>query len=112
MSGIQVLSRTQRIIVESPSSVSVVNAGPIGPRGLQGIPGLEGDPGSDATVTEASIGAVIGPRNGTNGYAGLDSQSLLPDVHIPSSIARDTEVQEKADTAQAMAEAYADVAIA
>ncbi len=53
MSSIKVLSRTQRIIVESPFSISVFNAGPIGPGGYPGIPGEEGPPGSDADATAA-----------------------------------------------------------
>ncbi len=109
MSSIEVLSRVQRIIVESPSSVRVINAGPIGPSGLQGIQGV---PGSDASVNELNIEAVIGSRNGIDGYLGLDVQGLVPDVHIPESIARDIEAQAKADNAQALAQAYADVAIA
>lgn len=36
MSGVRVTSSTQRVIVESPSSVSVVNAGPVGPKGDAG----------------------------------------------------------------------------
>jgi hypothetical protein len=48
--GIEVLSRTQRIIVESPSSVSVVNAGPIGPGGPQGIQGIPGVPGASGAT--------------------------------------------------------------
>jgi hypothetical protein len=39
MSSIQVLSRTQRIIVDSTSAVSIVNAGPMGPQGIQGLMG-------------------------------------------------------------------------
>ncbi len=112
MSSIEVLSRVQRIIVESPSSVRVVNAGPIGPVGPKGDQGGQGLPGSDASVTEANVEAIIGPRNGIDGYLGLDLQGLVPDIRIPASIARDTEAQAKADNAQVLAQAYADIAIA
>lgn len=40
MSEIEVLSRTQRIIVDGKKSVSVVRAGPIGPPGPTGPPGV------------------------------------------------------------------------
>lgn len=39
MSGIKVVSKTQRIIVKSSDSVSVINAGPPGPPGVPGSPG-------------------------------------------------------------------------
>ncbi len=80
MSVIEVLSRTQRIVVSSNKSVSVINAGPPGPRGWEGLPG------SDAVVDEANVEVVIGPRNGVNGYAGLDAEMLLPDILIPVSL--------------------------
>ncbi len=124
MSGINVLSRvqkivvesrTQRIIVDAPYSVSVVNAGPIGPegsQGSQGVQGVQGLSGSDASVTEVNVEAIIGSRNGIDGYLGLDGSALIPDILIPASIARDTEAQAKADNAQALAQAYSDVAIA
>lgn len=40
MSTIEVLSRTQRIIVEQNSSVRIVSGGVVGPRGLQGPQGV------------------------------------------------------------------------
>lgn len=43
MSSIKVLSNTQRIIVDSDQSVSIINAGPPGPRGLPGDSGTGGD---------------------------------------------------------------------
>lgn len=39
MSEIEVLSRTQKIIVSATRSVRIVGAGPVGPRGLTGAPG-------------------------------------------------------------------------
>ncbi len=53
MAEVRVISRTQRIIVDSPSCVSIVNAGPIGPpgvQGLQGIPGNAGPPGESSGI--------------------------------------------------------------
>ncbi len=70
MSGIEVLSRTQRIIVLPNPSVSVINAGPPGP-----------------SPNTSNVEAIIGPRNGISGYAGLDAQALVPDILIPASIA-------------------------
>lgn len=43
MGEIKVLSRTQKIIVDSPSSVRVVSAGPMGPPGITGPPGPAGN---------------------------------------------------------------------
>ncbi len=45
MSGIEVLSRTQRVIVLPNTSVSIVKEGPTGLTGLQGIQGDQGLPG-------------------------------------------------------------------
>lgn len=42
-SSIGVISRTQKIIVSSPSSVSVINAGPSGPQGQIGPQGESGE---------------------------------------------------------------------
>ncbi len=70
MSGANVLSRTQKIIVKPPSftnaapeggalqdfnarpnrSVSVVSAGPIGPGGVQGVQGLPGEEGNPGPI--------------------------------------------------------------
>lgn len=47
MSGIEVLSRTQRIIVLPNTSVSIVKEGPPGPPGDQGLTGPIGPPGLD-----------------------------------------------------------------
>jgi hypothetical protein len=80
VSGIEVVSRTQRIIVNPPSSVSVslrgsdqqsinarpnasvsiVNAGPIGPEGAQGIQGPQGRSG---TGTETYIHNQMTPAS-------------------------------------------------
>lgn len=54
MSGIEVLSRTQRIIVLPHTSTSIVKEGPPGPRGIQGPVG------------------PIGPSRGPVGPAGAD----------------------------------------
>lgn len=54
MSGIEVVSRTQRLVVNpAEATVSVINAGPPGPTGPTGPPG---PPGDDA---ETSIGTVM-----------------------------------------------------
>jgi hypothetical protein len=54
MSNINVLQRTQKIVVNSASgTVSIINAGPVGPAGL---PGVSGD------VTDAELAAAIDTR--------------------------------------------------
>jgi hypothetical protein len=54
---IQVTQSTQRIVVHSRSSVSVINAGPIGPPGVMGP---QGPPGVDAqTNVETAINSHI-----------------------------------------------------
>lgn len=42
MAEIDVLSRTQKIIVDSRTSIRVVDAGPVGPRGATGATGAPG----------------------------------------------------------------------
>lgn len=61
MSGIEVLSRTQRIIVLPNTSVSIVKEGPTGPRG------------------------DVGPR-GPQGLAGLDGESFDVEQHTPDYV--------------------------
>jgi hypothetical protein len=58
MSGIEVLSRTQRIIVLPNTSVSIVKEGPQGPQGIIGPKGLVGPQG------------IVGPK-GLTGPQGL-----------------------------------------
>jgi hypothetical protein len=60
LSGIEVLSRTQRIIVLPNTSVSIVKEGPQGPQGLVGPKGLVGPQG------------IVGPQGvvGPNGPTG------------------------------------------
>lgn len=53
MSQIKVLSRTQRIIVESPDSIRVVPAGPQGPKGNDGLDGEAGG------LDESEVNALI-----------------------------------------------------
>lgn len=48
MGSIVVLSRTQRIIVESPSSVKVVNAGAVGPAGLSFATSASGEQATES----------------------------------------------------------------
>lgn len=56
MSGIEVLSRTQRIIVLPNTSVSIVKEGPPGPPGLQGLIGPIGPAGLDgASVVDMYV---------------------------------------------------------
>ncbi len=98
MSGIEVLSRTQRVIILPNTSVSIVKEGPTGPAGSAGIQGPAGSAGSqglagsDANVTEANVEAVIGPRNGFDGYLGLDAQGLIPDERVSESIVTQVEL--------------------
>lgn len=54
MSSIDVFSVTQRIIVAGPSSVRIVNAGPIGPPGVKGDPG-EGIESNITRITASPI---------------------------------------------------------
>lgn len=60
MSDIAVLSRTQRIIVNSNKSISIINAGPPGPRGLPGAQGIPGSSTNLITSVNGRIGDVIG----------------------------------------------------
>lgn len=48
---------------------------------------------ADKTLLDA-----LGPRNAANGYAGLSAGGLLTESQIPSSIARDTEIDAEAST--------------
>lgn len=67
---IEVFSRVQRIIIESHTSVSIVNAGPIGPRGLQGLVGPKGDQGIQGLQGDQGIQGLVGPQ-GVAGPANL-----------------------------------------
>lgn len=49
---VEVRSRTQRIIVDAPTAVAIVNAGPVGP---PGGPGPQGAPGLDAQTSVENI---------------------------------------------------------
>lgn len=69
MPGIEVLSRTQRIIVRSDKSVSVVRAGPVGPRGFSGQQGLTGATGPQGPTGLTGPQGVIGPT-GLTGATG------------------------------------------
>jgi lysophospholipase L1-like esterase len=71
------------VVVDGDEPAQVIELGVLGPQGV---------PGSDAAITEANVEAVIGPRNGISGYLGLDVEGTIPDIRIPASIARDTEV--------------------
>ncbi len=55
--GVTVLSRVQRIILEHSVSVSVINAGPIGPRGSSGPQGNSGSNIDDALI--AHIASLV-----------------------------------------------------
>ena len=62
MSTIEVLSRTQRIIVESPSSIRIVSAGPVGPQGAKGDtgdPGPKGDKGDQGDPGTGGAGTYF-----------------------------------------------------
>jgi hypothetical protein len=85
VSGVNVLSKTQKIIVKPPSftnaaqeggtlqdfnarpnrSVSVINAGPIGPGGVQGIQGVPGDEGK---IGPAGPSGLSGDGSGSGTY--------------------------------------------
>ncbi len=102
MSGIEVVSRTQRIIVSPPSSVSVslrgnnqqsinarpnasvsiVNAGPIGPEGAQGIQGIQGLQGRSGTGTETYIHNQMTP---VSEWIIIHSMGSYPSVTIVDS---------------------------
>ena len=70
MNEVQVLSRTQRIIIDSTASVTIVNAGPPGPPGINGQPGAtgghryygEGPPGTivGATLNDEYVDTLTG----------------------------------------------------
>lgn len=55
MPGIEVLSRTQRIIVLPNTSVSIVKQGPSGPPGPEGALGPPGPPGLDGDITGSEL---------------------------------------------------------
>jgi hypothetical protein len=82
MSGIEVLSRTQRIIVLPNTSVSIVKEGPqgpqgiIGPKGLVGPQGIAGPQGPQGIVGSQGIAGpqgIVGPQGiiGPDGPQGL-----------------------------------------
>lgn len=83
MAGIEVLSRTQRIIVLPNTSVSIVKEGPEGPRGPQGIQGIQGIRGITG-LTGASASSEWNRVTRTTNvsvdatFGGADSTLILP----------------------------------
>jgi hypothetical protein len=52
---VSVVYRTQRLIVDSPTSTRVVSAGPVGPRGVPGQDGTDGEQGPPGQSAEGLI---------------------------------------------------------
>ncbi len=100
MSGIEVLSRTQRIIVLPNTSVSIVKEGPPGPRGpegLRGPQGLAGDDGadvvdmyvlgSDSTVGDKGVLTLALDEDDVYASLRMDADGNLKVVIDPASLA-------------------------
>lgn len=65
MGNIQVLSKTQRIVVDpATKAISIVNAGPPGPPGVDGAPGLPGANAGRRWYGEGLPGTVVGAAPG------------------------------------------------
>ena len=62
MSTIEVLSRTQKIIVKSDRSIAIVNAGPIGPPGAIGPEGPPGEQGIQGSPGPQGAQGEVGPQ--------------------------------------------------
>lgn len=65
MRGIEVIYRTQKIVVHSSKSISIIRAGPPGPPGLNGDSGLTGPQGP------------AGPSSGDARYYGEGPPGLI-----------------------------------
>lgn len=80
MPGIEVLSRTQRIIVLPNTSVSFVKQGPTGPQGPQGIPGIQGLTGPTGPVASSEWNRVTRLTDVVidSTFGGADSTLILP----------------------------------
>lgn len=59
MSGIKVISKTQKIIVQANDSISIVNAGPPGPPGIPGVAGVSGSSYRHEQSTALSVWDVV-----------------------------------------------------
>lgn len=83
--SIEVLSRTQKIIVHSPNSVSVINAGPVGPGApdsvVPGPTGPTGPTGAGATGATGVTGAT-GPT-GVTGSMRLSFNAQTGTTYTP-----------------------------
>lgn len=76
MSEITVISRTQRIIVNSKKAVSVINAGPTGPSGPPGLPGPPGPQGDPGTGLVSSVNNRIGDVVGLAELTDVENETI------------------------------------
>jgi len=81
MSEINVISTTQRLIVDPASySVAIIQTGPAGPRGLDGIPGTPGGPpGPQGEIGPQGPAGPQGPQ-GIQGPKGDTGPAATPTV--------------------------------
>lgn len=71
MSIIEVLSKTQRIVVDSAEeTVHIISAGPIGPGGPQGVKGDTGDTGPEGPQGEPGADSTVPGPEGPQGVKG------------------------------------------
>lgn len=85
MPGIEVLSRTQRIIVLPNTSTSLVKQGPTGPRGADGLIGQRGVDGPAGPIGPQGSTGVAGPQGTSVEFRALSSD---PDQLVVGVITR------------------------